>query len=59
MEAAHLEEIDENGEVKTDKSEYDEAWEKVKSADGIVVPGGFGTRYVQNILTVDKYSFRL
>jgi CTP synthase len=44
VEAAHLEEIDENGEVKTDKSEYDEAWEKVKSADGIVVPGGFGTR---------------
>ena len=26
--------------------EYEVAWEKVKSADGVIVPGGFGNRYV-------------
>lgn len=42
LEAAHLEDEfdDENGGEK----EYNEAWEKMKSADGVVVPGGFGTR---------------
>lgn len=44
VEATDLEETDENGEEKTDKSEYDTAWEKIKNADGIVVPGGFGNR---------------
>lgn len=42
VEAAHLDKQfdDENGGEK----EYNEAWEKMKSADGVVVPGGFGTR---------------
>lgn len=45
VEAAHLEKNDKNGEEKVDcEEEYKAAWDKVKSADGIVVPGGFGNR---------------
>lgn len=36
VEATHLE--SEGGQ------EYDEAWDKVKNADGVIVPGGFGNR---------------
>lgn len=43
VEAAHLEKGFENEEMGGEK-EYDEAWKKMKSADGVVVPGGFGTR---------------
>lgn len=43
VEAAHLENDFENEEMGGEK-EYDEAWRKMKSADGVVVPGGFGTR---------------
>lgn len=43
VEAAHLENDFENEEMGGEK-EYKEAWEKMKSADGVVVPGGFGTR---------------
>ena len=46
VEAGQLEMQDENGEVKVDTEEYKLAWEKIKSADGVVVPGGFGNRYV-------------
>ena len=43
VEAAHLENNFENEEMGGEK-EYEEAWLKMKSADGVVVPGGFGTR---------------
>lgn len=43
VEAAHLEKDFENAEMGGEK-EYAEAWAKMKSADGVVVPGGFGTR---------------
>jgi CTP synthase (UTP-ammonia lyase) len=46
IEAGHLEKLDENGEDKGHSEEYASAWENLKSADGIVVPGGFGNRYV-------------
>lgn len=44
VEAGHLEKLDENGEDQTDSEEYKSAWEKIKSVDGVVVPGGFGNR---------------
>lgn len=44
VEAGHLEKLDENGEDQTDSEEYKSAWGKIKSADGVVVPGGFGNR---------------
>lgn len=43
VEAAHLENDFTDEEMGGEK-EYKEAWEKMKNADGIVVPGGFGTR---------------
>jgi len=43
VEAAHLENDFENEEMGGEK-EYKEAWDKMKSAHGVVVPGGFGTR---------------
>jgi len=44
VEATQLEENDPNGEQKQDKAEYDSAWEKISTADGVIVPGGFGNR---------------
>ena len=46
VEAGNLEKVNENGEDMTQTDEYVSAWEKLKSADGVVVPGGFGNRYV-------------
>lgn len=46
VEASHLEPSDVNAEHKFDKTEYDTAWDKMKVADGVIVPGGFGTRFV-------------
>lgn len=43
VEAAHLEN-DFDDETMGGQKEYDDAWAKIKSADGVVVPGGFGTR---------------
>lgn len=45
VEAAHLENDFEDKEMGGEE-EYKEAWGKMKSADGVVVPGGFGTRLV-------------
>ena len=44
VEATQLENVDELGHDKTDSQEYIEAWKKVKEADGVIVPGGFGSR---------------
>ena len=44
VEATDLEEYDENNELKVDDVDYLAAWEKLKNADGVVVPGGFGNR---------------
>ena len=43
VEAAHLVDDFSNEEMGGEE-EYKEAWAKMKSADGVVVPGGFGTR---------------
>lgn len=44
VEAAHLENNNFDNEEMGGEKEYNEAWTKLKSADGVVVPGGFGTR---------------
>ena len=33
----------------------EEAWEKVKNADGVVVPGGFGVRGVEGMIACAKF----
>ena len=53
VEAGHLEndfESDSGGE-----EEYKAAWEKMKSADGVVVPGGFGTRGFNGKVAAAKF----
>ena len=44
MDATHLEGADSRAEM--DENEHQLAWKKVKEADGIIVPGGFGLRQV-------------
>ena len=44
VEATQLEKFDESGNDKTDSEKYIEAWSKVKQANGVIVPGGFGNR---------------
>jgi len=52
VEAAHLEE---NAESTPElEKEYNDAWAKVKSAQGVVVPGGFGDRgFLGKVLAVE------
>lgn len=44
VEATHLEKLDEDGSDKSHTDEYKAAWHKVETADGVIVPGGFGNR---------------
>jgi len=44
VEASHLEKYNDNGEEKVNSEEYTVSWGKMKSADGVVIPGGFGNR---------------
>ena len=51
VESSHLE-----AEVATQLPEiYQAAWEKVKTADGVVVPGGFGVRGVEGKIEAIKF----
>lgn len=44
-------------EMKTaDPEKYDEAWQKLRSVDGIVVPGGFGDRGVDGKVLTAQYA---
>ncbi|ACI64907.1 CTP synthase [Thalassiosira pseudonana CCMP1335] len=54
VEAAHLEN-DFEDETMGGELEYNEAWDKMKSADGVVVPGGFGTRGFLGKILAAKY----
>lgn len=44
VEATHLENVKENGEQNISPEQYEAAWAKMKSSDGVLVPGGFGNR---------------
>jgi len=44
VEATHLEKIGKNGDQDVSVEQYEAAWEKMKSSDGVLVPGGFGNR---------------
>ena len=52
IEAEDLEE--ESKQANEDK--YDEAWAKLKRADGVLVPGGFGGRGVEGKMCAAKYA---
>src|SRR5690348_4633754 len=42
--------------AKTAPEEYDAAWEKLKGADGILVPGGFGDRGIEGKILAANYA---
>jgi len=50
IEASHLQENHQN------ESEKKEAWETLKSVNGILVPGGFGDRGIEGKILACKYS---
>ncbi|QLL31519.1 hypothetical protein HG536_0B03830 [Torulaspora globosa] len=41
---------------ETDKAKFHEAWNKVSSADGILVPGGFGARGTEGMILAAKWA---
>ncbi|PKS12407.1 hypothetical protein jhhlp_000611 [Lomentospora prolificans] len=43
-------------EEGADKAAFDAAWEKVRNANGILVPGGFGHRGTEGMLAAAKYA---
>jgi CTP synthase len=52
VEASHLEEPT----LASSKADYDDAWSKVRGADGILVPGGFGERGTGGMITAAKWA---
>ena len=41
---------------QANEDKYDEAWAKLKRADGVLVPGGFGGRGVEGKMCAAKYA---
>ncbi len=41
---------------KSDRESYDEAWNLLKEADGILVPGGFGIRGIEGKIKAAEYA---
>jgi CTP synthase len=52
IEASHLEDI----WNKESKAEFDDAWSLLKSADGVLVPGGFGDRGIEGKILAAGYA---
>jgi len=52
IEASYLE--DSTKETTPDK--YKESWDTLKSADGILVPGGFGNRGIEGKVLTAKWA---
>jgi len=40
---------------KQDSAKYDAAWEAVRNADGVLVPGGFGNRGIEGKIAVARF----
>lgn len=38
------------------KTDYDQAWNKVRTADGILVPGGFGVRGTEGMIAAAQWA---
>merc|ERR1719461_1382747 len=41
---------------RKDREKFDEAWNNLKSCDGILIPGGFGTRGTEGKVAAAKYA---
>lgn len=40
----------------TDEEKYNEAWQAVRTASGVIVPGGFGTRGTEGMMLASKFA---
>lgn len=40
----------------TDEEKYNEAWHAVRTASGVIVPGGFGTRGTEGMMLASKFA---
>ncbi|KAI7781339.1 ctp synthase [Diaporthe eres] len=40
----------------TDEEKYNEAWHAVRTASGVIVPGGFGTRGTKGMMLASKFA---
>ncbi|KAJ0122473.1 ctp synthase [Diaporthe amygdali] len=40
----------------TDGEKYNEAWQAVRTASGVIVPGGFGTRGTEGMMLASKFA---
>jgi CTP synthase (UTP-ammonia lyase) len=52
VDAGHLEPIMQS----TDESKYNEAWEALRTASGVIVPGGFGHRGTEGMMLATKFA---
>lgn len=52
VDASHLEETT----LASSKADYDQAWTKVRRADGILVPGGFGVRGTEGMIAAAQWA---
>lgn len=52
VDAEHLE----NSAKSTNEEQYDKAWRELRSASGIIVPGGFGTRGTEGMMLASKFA---
>ena len=56
LEVVWIESTDlEDGTKKADAAAYDGAWAKLRGADGVVVPGGFGDRGTEGMIACAKF----
>merc|ERR1719461_158946 len=46
----------EKREQREDREKYEKAWEDLKSCDGILTPGGFGTRGIEGKIAAARYA---
>mmetsp|Transcript_26093 Transcript_26093/g.34259 ORF Transcript_26093/g.34259 Transcript_26093/m.34259 type:complete len:634 (+) Transcript_26093:47-1948(+) len=42
--------------LESDPEKYAQSWEKIKDADGVLIPGGFGTRGLEGKIAAAKYA---
>lgn len=42
--------------AESNREKYDNTWKELRSCDGILVPGGFGTRGVEGMISAAKYA---
>lgn len=52
VDAEHLE----SKAKSTDEEKYNEAWNAVRTASGVIVPGGFGTRGTEGMMLASKFA---